>query len=79
VKEGVHPKYGKVRFECACGNVIETQSTRQGVVKIDICSGCHPFFTGKEKLVDSAGRVERFYRKFGKDYEAGGKKKKKES
>ena len=74
MKEGVHPKYGKVRFECACGNVIETSSTRQGVIKIDICSNCHPFFTGKEKLVDSAGRVERFYRKYKKHYEKEQKK-----
>lgn len=79
MKEGIHPKYGKVRFECACGNVIETRSSRQGVVKIDICSACHPFFTGKEKLVDAAGRVERFYRKYGHDYTGGDKSKKQES
>jgi large subunit ribosomal protein L31 len=75
VKEGIHPKYGKVSFECACGNVIETRSTRPGVIKLDICSSCHPFFTGKEKLVDAAGRVERFYRKYGADFTASNKKK----
>jgi large subunit ribosomal protein L31 len=75
VKEGIHPKYEKVRFECACGNVIESRSTRPGTVKVDICSACHPFFTGKEKLVDTAGRVERFYRKYKDHYD----KQKKES
>jgi large subunit ribosomal protein L31 len=65
MKEGVHPKYGPARFECACGNVIETQSTRQGTVKVEICSNCHPIFTGQQRLVDSAGRVEKFMRKFG--------------
>jgi large subunit ribosomal protein L31 len=64
VKEKIHPKYEAVKFQCACGNVIETRSTKKGVVKIDLCSGCHPFFTGKEKLVDSAGRVEKFMRKY---------------
>lgn len=66
MKEKIHPKYGKVRFECACGNVIETCSTKTGVVKIDICSACHPFFTGQQKLIDSAGRVEKFYKKYKK-------------
>ncbi len=69
MKQGIHPKYEKVRVECACGNVIETRSTRPGTVKVDICSACHPFFTGKEKLVDSAGRVERFQRKYKKFFE----------
>ena len=66
MKDKIHPDYGPVRYECACGNVIETNSTRQGTIKLDICSGCHPFFTGKQKLIDSAGRVERFYRKYGR-------------
>jgi len=65
MKEKIHPKYGPARFECACGNVIETQSTRQGTIKIEICSNCHPAFTGQQRLVDSAGRVEKFMRKFG--------------
>ena len=54
MKEGIHPKYQDVKFQCACGNIIETRSTRKGTVKVDICSACHPFFTGREKLVDSA-------------------------
>lgn len=66
MKKDIHPKYGPARFECACGNVIETRSVRQGTIKIDICSACHPFFTGKQKIVDSTGRVERFYKKYGR-------------
>ena len=65
MKEKIHPKYGPARFECACGNVIETKSTRQGTIKVEICSKCHPFFTGKQKYVDTAGRVEKFQRKYG--------------
>jgi large subunit ribosomal protein L31 len=65
MKDKVHPKYGPARFECACGNVIETRSTRQGTIKLEICSNCHPAFTGQQRLVDSAGRVEKFMRKFG--------------
>ena len=59
MKEGIHPKYEEATITCVCGNIIETRST---VKKIDteICSNCHPFFTGKQKLVDTAGRVERF-------------------
>ncbi len=64
MKKGIHPKYKEAVVECACGHVIETRSTR-GSFKVDICSNCHPFFTGKQKLVDSAGRVERFLRKYG--------------
>ncbi len=64
MKKGIHPEYKEAVVECACGNVIETRSTR-GSFKVDICSNCHPFFTGKQKLVDSAGRVERFLRKYG--------------
>jgi large subunit ribosomal protein L31 len=64
MKEGIHPKYVETKVECACGHVIETRSTK-GDYRIDICSNCHPFFTGKQKLVDSAGRVERFLRKYG--------------
>jgi large subunit ribosomal protein L31 len=63
MKQGIHPTYGPARIICACGNEIETRSTA-GDYRVDICSKCHPFFTGKQKLVDSAGRVERFYRKY---------------
>jgi large subunit ribosomal protein L31 len=64
MKEGVHPKYEALEIHCSCGNVIRTRSTRKDL-HLDICSKCHPFFTGKQKLVDSAGRVERFQRKYG--------------
>jgi large subunit ribosomal protein L31 len=64
MKEGIHPKYEDADVECACGNLIKTKSTR-GSFRVDICSNCHPFFTGKQKLIDSAGRVERFLRKYG--------------
>ena len=63
MKEKIHPKYEKSTIACACGNVIETRSTRKDY-RVEICSQCHPFFTGKQKLVDSAGRVDRFKRKY---------------
>ena len=65
MKAKIHPKYVEAKIECACGNVVETKSTR-GDFRIDICSSCHPFYTGKQKLIDSAGRVERFRRKYGR-------------
>ena len=64
MKEGIHPRYEKATIVCACGNVIETRSTVP-TIHVEICSVCHPFFTGKQKLVDPAGRVERFQRKYG--------------
>jgi len=64
MKEGIHPKYDFTKITCACGNVIETRSTMQDI-QIEICSSCHPFYTGKQKLVDTAGRVERFKKKYG--------------
>jgi large subunit ribosomal protein L31 len=69
MKQGIHPKYERRVFKCVCGNVIETRSTIDKDMTIEICSNCHPFFTGKQKLVDSAGRVERFRRKYGKKEE----------
>jgi large subunit ribosomal protein L31 len=66
MKKGIHPEYKKTRITCICGNVIETRSTQEEI-HVEICSNCHPFFTGKQKLVDTAGRVERFQRKYG-DY-----------
>ena len=68
MKEKIHPKYEPVTIRCVCGNEIQTRSTirgKEGVVNMEICSACHPFFTGKQKLVDTAGRVERFKRKYG--------------
>jgi len=63
MKEGIHPNYELTTITCACGNVIETRSTAKDI-KIEICSACHPFFTGKQKLVDTAGRIERFRKKY---------------
>ena len=63
MKEKIHPKYEMTKISCACGNVIETRSTIRDI-KIEICSACHPFFTGKQKLVDTAGRIERFRKKY---------------
>ena len=63
MKDGIHPKYEPTTITCACGNVIETRSTARDI-KVEICSSCHPFFTGKQKLVDTAGRVERFKKKY---------------
>jgi large subunit ribosomal protein L31 len=64
LKKGIHPKYGRSKIICVCGNVIETRSTVPEI-RVEICSHCHPYFTGKQKLVDTAGRVERFRRKYG--------------
>ena len=63
MKDGIHPKYEMTKITCACGNVIETRSTIRDI-KVEICSACHPFFTGKQKLVDTAGRIERFRKKY---------------
>ena len=63
MKDGIHPKYEMTKITCACGNVIETRSTIKDI-KVEICSACHPFFTGKQKLVDTAGRIERFRKKY---------------
>jgi large subunit ribosomal protein L31 len=63
MKEGIHPSYKPARVVCACGNVIETGST-QGDFHIEICAACHPFFTGKQKIMDTAGRIERFKNRY---------------
>jgi large subunit ribosomal protein L31 len=64
MKTGIHPEFRRVRITCVCGNTLETRSTEGKDFTIEICSACHPFYTGKQKLVDSAGRVERFLRKY---------------
>jgi large subunit ribosomal protein L31 len=64
MKADIHPKYYKTTVTCACGETFETGSTRE-TLKVEICSKCHPFFTGKQKFVDTGGRVERFKRKYG--------------
>ena len=65
MKEGIHPEYHEAKIKCACGNVFQAGSTAEEI-HVEICSKCHPFFTGKQKLVDSAGRVERFRNKYAK-------------
>ena len=64
MKENIHPTYEKTTITCACGEVIETSSTKKDI-RVEICSKCHPFFTGKQKLVDTGGRVDRFKKRFG--------------
>jgi large subunit ribosomal protein L31 len=64
VKEGIHPKYQEVEARCACGNTFKTRSTKPEL-HLEICSACHPFFTGRQKLIDTEGRVERFTKKYG--------------
>ncbi len=64
MKKGIHPNYKEATITCACGNVFHTRSTKENI-KVEICSACHPFFTGKEKFVDSAGRVEKYRKKYG--------------
>ena len=67
MKTGIHPDYHEVLVHCACGNSFKTRSTIKGDrLNVEICSSCHPFFTGKQKLLDTAGRVERFNKKYGK-------------
>ena len=66
MKAAIHPAYNETRVHCACGNTFLTRSTHKGDINVEICSACHPFFTGKQKLVDTAGRVERFRRKYAK-------------
>ena len=63
MKAKIHPKYEKATVTCACGNTIETRTT-VGDIKVEICSACHPFFTGKQKLLDTTGRVEKFIKKY---------------
>ncbi len=66
MRTDIHPSYGDVKIVCSCGNTIVTRSTRVGEQRIELCNECHPFFTGKQKLVDTGGRVERFNRRYGK-------------
>ncbi len=64
MKQGIHPDYKRTTITCSCGNVIETSSTKANI-RVEVCSKCHPFFTGKQKMVDTGGRVARFNKKFG--------------
>ena len=65
MKPDIHPEYRDIKATCSCGNVIETRSTLGEDIHIDVCSACHPFYTGKQKILDSGGRVERFRKRFG--------------
>ena len=78
MKANLHPEYGPATIRCACGNVIETQSTLRGTVQVEICSQCHPFFTGKSRILDSAGVIDRFKKKYG-DRVVGTQKKEKKA
>ncbi|MCX6621780.1 MAG: 50S ribosomal protein L31 [Acidobacteria bacterium] len=66
MKAGIHPAYNELNVICACGHSFRTRSTHKGDIRVEICSSCHPFFTGRQKLIDTEGRVERFTRKYQK-------------
>jgi len=65
MKSDIHPEYSDIKATCSCGNVIETRSTLAKDILIEVCSNCHPFYTGKQKILDSGGRVDRFKKRFG--------------
>ena len=65
MKKGIHPVYNEIEVHCACGHTFKTRSTKKEI-RLEICSNCHPLFTGKQKLIDSAGMVERFHRRYDK-------------
>jgi large subunit ribosomal protein L31 len=69
MKAGIHPAYNEVNVMCACGHSFRTRSTHKGEIRVEICSKCHPFFTGRQKLVDTAGRIDRFQKKVQKTEE----------
>ena len=66
MKTGIHPEYKSIAVQCSCGNSFETKSTIGRDLNVEVCSACHPFYTGKQRLVDTAGRVDKFRRKYGK-------------
>lgn len=65
MKQGIHPEYKEIVAKCSCGNEIKTRSTLGHDLNLDVCSACHPFYTGKQKIVDTGGRVDRFNKRFG--------------
>jgi large subunit ribosomal protein L31 len=67
MKPGIHPAYNELSIICACGSTFRTRSTHKGDIRVEICSKCHPFFTGKQRLVDTAGRIERFNKKYARN------------
>jgi len=75
MKAGIHPAYEEVKVICACGSTFNTRSTHKGDLRVEICSSCHPFFTGRQKLVDTEGRVDRFQKKYAKARELQAQKK----
>lgn len=66
MKAGIHPEYQEVKVTCSCGNSFQTRSTNAKPINVEVCSACHPFYTGKQKILDTAGRVEKFRQKYGK-------------
>ena len=66
MKEGIHPEYQDVKVLCSCGNSFTTRSTLKDELHVEVCSACHPFYTGKQKIVDTGGRVDKFRRKYGR-------------
>src|SRR3954447_18805050 len=64
MKAGIHPAYNEINVICTCGHTFKTSSTHKGDIRVEICSSCHPFFTGRQKLIDTAGRVDKFERKY---------------
>ena len=66
MKTAIHPDYHEIKVTCSCGNVWQTRSTMNKALHVEVCSNCHPFYTGKQKIVDTAGRVEKFRQKYGK-------------
>ena len=64
MKAGIHPAYNEINVICACGHTFKTRSTHKGDIRVEICSSCHPFFTGRQKLMDTAGRIDRFEKKY---------------
>ena len=71
MKEGIHPKYTEITVTCSCGNTFKTRSTLGQNLEVEVCSNCHPFYTGKQKILDTGGRVARFERRFGKQQKSG--------
>jgi len=65
MKQGIHPAYREIKVTCSCGNSFNTRSTLEDDLHVEVCSACHPFYTGKQKIVDTAGRVDKFRRKYG--------------
>ena len=75
MRQGIHPEYTEIKATCSCGNIIVISSTLKEDINLDVCSSCHPFYTGKQKLVDTGGRVERFEKRFGRKGKTENKKK----